>query len=91
MSLGQISTFLGFARIASASAKCSFLYHSTSVLHTGAHTAQRCRDEMNNSSYVGYGHWDDERPGAAVKKDSSLNVKHCAEYGETATQLIDAP
>lgn len=46
---------------------------------------------MNNSSYVGYGHWDDERPGAAVKKDSSLNVKHRAEYEETVTQLIDVP
>lgn len=53
--------------------------------------AQCCRDEMNNSSYVGYGYWDDERPGATVKKDSSLNVKHCAEYKETVRRLIDAP
>lgn len=46
---------------------------------------------MNNSSDVGFGHWNDERPGAAVNKDSSLNVKHCAASEETVRRLIDAP
>lgn len=31
---------------------------------------------MNNSSHVGYGHWNDERFCAAVKEDPSLYVKH---------------
>lgn len=54
----------------------SFLYHSTSVLHTWSLAVQRCRDRMNNSSYVGYGNWNDDRFCAAVKEDSSMYVKH---------------
>lgn len=32
-------------------------------------------DRMNNSSYVGYGSWNDERFSAAVKEGSSLHVR----------------